>query len=281
MRKTKAMLFMLRTHLHDWALSPRTLLSFFFILLLTWNYAQSYVTMLETNHFDAHFGEMIYMFLSLGFGNALVVSLLFLVMVSEVPRRSSYQGFMLVRSSYQVWLMSHVLFCAVITVLAILLLLALSMVIVFPYLTPGTGWSDLERLADNPEAAEQLQLVPSFIRELSTLQASIIAFLIFFAFLFTMVLVILLCTLLGHPNIGVMLYAVILLLRIIISWEMLTEFHLFMPADYATLMRVASQFAGSELTAFPKVLIGYAIIDFVLIFILMRYTAASDLRLHD
>lgn len=281
MRKTKVTLFMLRTHLRDWLTSPRTLLSFFFILVLTLNYAQSYVTMLETNQFDAHFGEIVYLFLGLGFGNISVVSLLFLVMFSEVPRRSAYQGLMLVRSSYRIWLMSHVLFCAVITVLSILLLLALSMIIVFPSLVPGTGWSDLERIAADPEAEEQLQLVAPFVRELSPLQASIIAFLILFAFLFTMVLVILLCTLMGHPNVGVMLYAIVLLLRIILSWEMLTEFQLFMPADYATLMRVAAQFEDNELAAFPRVLIGYAIVDSVLIFIMTRYADVSDLRLHD
>lgn len=281
MRKTKVTLFMLRTHLRDWFTSPRTLLSFFFILVLTWNYAQGYITVLETNQFDAHFGEMVYLFLCLGFGNISVVSLLFLVMFSEVPRRSAYQGLMLVRSSYRVWLLSHVLFCAVITALSILLLLALSMIIVFPSLVPGTGWSDLERIAANPEAEEELQLVAPFVRELSPLQASVTAFLILFAFLFTMVLVILLCTLMGHPNVGVMLYAIVLLLRIILSWEMLTEFHLFMPADYATLMRVAAQFEDNELAAFPKVLAVYAIVDSVLIFTMMRYADVSDLQLHD
>lgn len=281
MRKTKVTLFMLQTHLRDWFTSPRTLLSFFFILVLTWNYAQGYITVLETNQFDAHFGEMVYLFLGLGFGNISVVSLLFLVMFSEVPRRSAYQGLMLVRSSYRVWLMSHVLFCAVITALSILLLLALSMIIVFPSLVHGTGWSDLERIAANPEAEEELQLVAPFVRELSPLQASVTAFLILFAFLFTMVLVILLCTLMGHPNIGVMLYAIVLLLRIILSWEMLTEFHLFMPADYATLMRVAAQFEDNELAAFPKVLAVYAIVDSVLIFTMMRYADVSDLQLHD
>lgn len=279
MRKTKVTLFMLQTHLRDWFTSPRTLLSFFFILVLTWNYAQGYITVLETNQFDAHFGEMVYLFLGLGFGNISVVSLLFLVMFSEVPRRSAYQGLMLMRSSYRVWLMSHVLFCAVITALSILLLLALSMIIVFPSLVPGTGWSDLERIAANPE--EELQLVAPFVRELSPLQASVTAFLILFAFLFMMVLVILLCTLMGHPNIGVMLYAIVLLLRIILSWEMLTEFHLFMPADYATLMRVAAQFEDNELAAFPKVLAVYAIVDSVLIFTMMRYADVSDLQLHD
>lgn len=153
MRKVRSALALLQGHMADWLHSPRTVLSFLVILALTYMNARSYTFFLERNALYAHFGETIFYYLSNGFGNITIVSTLFLVMMSEIPRRTAYQNVMLMRCSRLQWLASQVLFCLIVTLLMMGLMLLLSMLMTLAHLTPGGGWSDLERIALNPPSA--------------------------------------------------------------------------------------------------------------------------------
>lgn len=44
----------------------------------------------------------------------------------------------------------------------------------------------------------------------------------------------------GKPQLGLLLYATLLSLKVIVLWEMLSEFDLFMPIDYATVCNIAN-----------------------------------------
>ena len=58
-------------------------------------------------------------------------SLLFLVMVSEIPRRIPFQHMMLIRSTRRKWITSQCLYCALMVMLTILLLCMTYMLVVF------------------------------------------------------------------------------------------------------------------------------------------------------
>ena len=54
-----------------------------------------------------------------------------------------------------------------------LLMTAFCMILTLPSLTSGRGWSDLDRIAADPDAAFQMQLVTEYIRSIPPWQASL------------------------------------------------------------------------------------------------------------
>lgn len=277
MNKISSTFAMLQGQISDWLHSPRTFISGMVILALTYMNARSYAFTLESNELYSYFGEGVFYFLSSGFGNVTLVSALFLVMMAEIPRRTLYQNAMLIRASRLRWLMSQVLFCLATTALMMVLMLVLSMLMTLPALAPGSGWSDLERLAANPEAEWMMQLTPEYIRVISPLQASVLAAVVLYNFWFTMTLVILFCTLLGHPNIGLMVYISVLVLQVTVLWEELPPWLRYMPVDFATLTAVGAKFMEHELETAPIVIAVYVGLDLLITGLMYFKTKTMDL----
>ena len=238
MAKVRSLMSFLRGQLSDWLHSPRTLLSGLIILALTYMYARRYQLRLEEAGLYAYFGESVFYFLSNGFGNFALTSALFLIMVSEIPRRIPFQNLMLIRGKRSTWYLSQVLFCLMITVMMVVSMLVISMLFSLPNLSGGSGWSDLDRAAAGFEG--EYTLMPAFVLELPVLQATLMAGAVLTCFWFVMVFAIFLFTIFGQPNLGLLFYATLLSLKVTILWEDLTEFHLFMPTDYATIIGIAS-----------------------------------------
>ena len=188
-KNARAMVALLRGQMIDWIHSPRTLIMGIIILLLTLLYANGYKVMLQSSDLFSYFGESFYVYLSSGFGNITLTSAMFLIMVSEIPRRIAFQNDMLIRCSRGKWLRSQILFCFLIVSLMLILMTAFCMILTLPSLTSGRGWSDLDRIAADPDAAFQMQLVPEYIRSIPPWQASLLAGANLFAFWFVMVLV--------------------------------------------------------------------------------------------
>lgn len=219
--------------------------------------------MLQSSDLFSYFGESFYVYLSSGFGNITLTSAMFLIMVSEIPRRIAFQNDMLIRCSRGKWLRSQILFCFLIVSLMLILMTAFCMILTLPSLTSGRGWSDLDRIAADPDAAFQMQLVPEYIRSIPPWQASLLAGANLFAFWFVMVLVILALSLAGKPNFGLILYVFLLVLHVTVMWERIPGFR--SPANYATLSAVASMYPEHELEMFPIVLAVYACIILLMI----------------
>ena len=262
-KNARAMVALLRGQMIDWIHSPRTLIMGIIILLLTLLYANGYKVMLQSSDLFSYFGESFYVYLSSGFGNITLTSAMFLIMVSEIPRRIAFQNDMLIRCSRGKWLRSQILFCFLIVSLMLILMTAFCMILTLPSLTSGRGWSDLDRIAADPDAAFQMQLVPEYIRSIPPWQASLLAGANLFAFWFVMVLVILALSLAGKPNFGLILYVFLLVLHVTVMWERIPGFR--SPANYATLSAVASMYPEHELEMFPIVLAVYACIILLMI----------------
>lgn len=268
MRKIKAHISMLQSLLVDWFHSPRTLISAFFLIALAYMNARSFSYMLETSFLYAYAGETVYYYISNGFGNMTMTSALFLIMMAEIPRRIAFQNVLLVRSSRKSWLASQVMFCCLISVAMICFMLVLSLLFSAASISGGTGWSDLERMAADPDAEWLPQLTNAFIRQITPIQASGLAALILFFFWFTMTLVILLCSLFEKPNAGVMVYVSLLVLHVTIVWEALPSWMRYMPINFSTLISTAANFPEHEFQGIPYVLGVYVLIDLLLILIM-------------
>ena len=262
-KKLRPLYALLRGQMTDWLYSPRTIMMGLVILSLGFINAKSFQKAVIDYALTSHFGEAMYTYLSTGFGNLLMISVYFLVMVSEIPRRIPAQLTMLIRTNRMKWLKSQILFCFIIVILMIALLTLLSMVLTLPYVTPGSGWS---MRSSNLELNYIPDYVPDYIRVMTPFQANALAISVLFAFWFTMVLVILLFSLAGKPNVGLIIYVSILMVAVTLMWEYLPPwFKTIIPTNYATLSNIGVTFPNRELKSVPIVLLSYAIADVMLI----------------
>ncbi|MEG0901378.1 MAG: hypothetical protein RSG96_04610 [Clostridia bacterium] len=264
----------LRAHLSAWFHSPRTFLMGLFILCLTYMLTRSYEHTLLTLGYHAHFMESIFYHLHMGF-NMTMTSAVLLIMVSEVPKRISFQNYMLIRTSRVKWLFSQILFCVAVVLLMLFLITSFSALLTLPYVTPGEGWSDLERLALNKNYLYEQQLVPLYIHSINPLQACLYATAILFFFWLTMVLVILLCSILGQPNLGLILYIFIILSPRSIRYEAFPW--LKTPMHFSTLGAIAAQFPKHEIAAAFYTVFIFLLIDVTLIAVMILHIGHADL----
>lgn len=257
-----------------WIHSPRTVIMGLVLLCFSYMNARSYANMLEVRGFEAHFGETLFWYLNTGF-SMVMTSTFLLIMVSEIPKRIFYQNYMLIRVRRYKWLASQVVFCLIVSILMLVLITAFCMLLTVPYLVPGSGWSDLDRLAENPDYIYEMQLVNEYVRAIVPWKASIYAGSIVFLFWFTMLLVILMFSIFGHPNTGLLVYMFILQFALTFRFEMIPGMRT--PIHYATMQAVANQFIGKELKSIPIVLFVYIAIDTFLVVIMMAHVRNEDL----
>lgn len=275
-KRLRATAALLGGQMSGWLHSPRTVIMGIVILALAYINAKSYNRMLESYDLTSTVGEAFYVYLSTGFGNLTSISGFFLIMVSEIPRRIPFQNSMLIRSSRARWLKSQVLFCFAAVALMMALMIVFSVTLTLPSLSPGSGWS--MRAEIDPDAPWISSYVPEFIRVLPPWHASLLAAAILFAFWFTMVLVILLLSLAGRPNLGLILYVFLLVLHVTVMWEYLPPALRRMPVSFSTIEAVASRYPDHELEAIPKVLLVYAALDLCLIIVMRLQVRVMDMR---
>lgn len=271
---SRSMRACLYAHMSAWLHSPRTAVMGIVILCFTYMHARSFGYLLSIYGHTAHLGETVFWYLNTGF-NVVMTSTFLLIMVSEIPKRTSFQHTMLIRITRGKWLASQILFCFTVTLLMLTLMSAFCIALSLPYLTPGSGWSDLERLSQNPDYQDEVQLVPLYLRVLTPLRACLYAGAVVFFFWFTMLLVILLFSTLGQPNAGLLIYIFILQFSLTFRFEMVPGMRT--PTHYASLAAVAGQFQGKELAALPLVLGVYAALDVALIALMMLRIRHTDL----
>ncbi len=245
-------------HLNLWAHSLRTILMAIFILLMTYMLVRSFENGIILNKFEVHMGETLFSYVSSGF-NMIMTSVAFLVMMSEIPKQVSYQNYTMIRLSRRKWLTSLILFCIGIVFLFTVLMLAASALFSISFVTPGSGWSDLERLANNPNYVNEMQLMPKYIRSVTPFTACFLAAVILFLFWVTMAFLILLFSLCGIPNFGVVFCVSLVLLDITILYENFPGIKL--PSFFATLGSVTAQVQEHKFRFAFFVIAGYIVLD--------------------
>lgn len=260
----------LKGHFSLWTHSLRTVLMTVFILLMTFMLVKSSESNVMTHQWDVHMGETLFSYLNSGF-NIIMTSAAFLVMMSELPKRVSYQNYALLRISRRKWLVSLVIFCAGVVLVFMLLMLAASALLSLSFVTPGGGWSDMERLAKDPEYVHGIQYVSAYIRDLPPFAACLLAFVILFFFWTTMAFLILLFSLCGLANFGIVFCMSLLLANVTILFESIGPMKF--PMHFATLGAVAAQVQERKLRYVFLVMAGYVALDALLI-------GLMDVRVH-
>ena len=262
MNKVHCLFSVVRIQLSDWMHSPRTLISLGILFLLTYMNSRDLAYTLECSHLYAHVGETIVYYLATGFGNFLLVSAIYLVMISEIPRKSSFQYAVLIRTNRKAWYFSQILSCFFIVLVSVSIILLLSLAFSIPFLTPGNGWSDSERMLKIIES--ETSFLPSYIIAEPILSVAFLSGAILYSFWLVMTLSIFIATLCNRATIGLLIFALILSIKVTVLWESVSEFPLFFPTDYATLINI-SYISGVDdkiCTAWHALLI-YIIIEIV------------------
>lgn len=87
MAKKIRSLFALLREMTDWLYSPRTIMMGLVNFVPRVYQCKKFEKTIIDYALTSHFGEAMYTYLSTGFGNLLMISVYFLVMVSEILRR--------------------------------------------------------------------------------------------------------------------------------------------------------------------------------------------------
>lgn len=271
LKKIRACLY---SHFSSWLYSPRTILMGIVLICFAYMNAKSYVHMLAQRSYEVHLGETVFYYLNTGF-SMVMTSTFLLIMMSEIPKRVAYQNYILLRVGKIKWLVSQILFCVVVSFLMLLCLTSICILLTLPHITAGHGWSDLVRLAENPDYEYEMQLVREYIRAVQPWKACLYAGAIIFLFWVTMLLVILVFSILGHPNFGLLLYMFILQFALTFRFEVIPGMRT--PIHYATMAAVANQFKGREIESVPIVLSAYLFADAVLVGVMYFYIRHTEL----
>ena len=262
-------------HLSLWMRSIRTILMAVFILLMTYMLVRSMENSISVNNFSVHLGETMFVYTNTGF-NMLMTSVAFMVMMSELPKRVSYQNYAAMRLSRIRWLVSLVIFCVGIVFIFTVLMLVTTALFSLPFVTPGGVWCDFERLAAVYNYAHEMQFVPKYIRVLSPTTACALAVFILYLFWLTMALLILMFSLWGMPNFGVVFCVSLLLLNITILFESLPGIKL--PSNFATLSAITSQVYEHKFRYVAQVIVGYFMLDTLLLALMTMRVKRMDIR---
>ena len=250
----KPMRALLLSYFELWIHSPRTILMGLVLLATTYVTVYSYGKGLAYFQYSMHLGESIVWFSMTGFNSISLSSLTFLVAVSELPRRIPFQQYSIMRISRKKWMLSLILYCFLMVIAVILLITVFAAIFLLQYTTPGDGWSDTIRIQNG--MAEELAYIPSWIREnYQPWQAALLALVPIFFFWIAMVLTILFFSVIGHPSIGVSIFAVILFSGLIFVFENFPNFQ--PPMTFSTLVRIVSKHEGTYAERLSRVFIGY------------------------
>ena len=281
MHKPNRTLALLRGQLGAWLRSPRTPVLLVLLLMYAATVAPTYGRLIADQFHTVYFGETVFYYLSMGFTRSpAMLSAAMLLLLSEVPRRTSLQNYLLIRSSRARWLWSLVLFCLVALILMLILLLAVDLAFTLPHLSPGTGWSDPARaaLSDDPYLA---RLVPESVTlsGLTPLTGSLLALGVLIAYWMMFLMMILLCSLLGLPSLGLMVYFTLFFLHVTVMWEFVPW--LYAPARVSTMLNIISGTTVRDgIPAVWRALAGMCGVTCGLMILMFRVVRRAELRFH-
>lgn len=266
--KPLSVLLMVIAQFGAWLRSPRVLIISIFVLVQCFTQVCGFRNTLNRNGYSVYQMESI--FYQFYFGcNMPMMSVLFLVMIGDVPYRMAKQEFQLIRCSRKRWIVAQILYCVLIVATMIIVLLISIVGMTAPISTAGSGWSDDLRMATwgfLPEDA----LIEEMIRaNFTPLGATCFAIIPMFCFWLLMLLIIVAFSIRGIPEVGILMYASLLVLNITVLFEMI-PFRILFPMDYATLEGIVSNCTIKGKEQFCEVFFGYGAMILVVILFLVR-----------
>lgn len=263
------------SQLKRWLCSPRVLILSFFVAAQCFAQVCGFQNTLNRYGYSAHLMESIFYQFYSGC-NMPMMSVLFLVMIGDIPYQMAQQEFFLIRCSRRKWMAAQIMHCVLIVMVMILILLILTTGMLLPISEEGNGWSDDQRMSDCG-SLPQTEMVMGVIRQrFSPISAICVAILPMACFWLLMLLMIMAFGMRGIPEVGILIYASLLVLNITVLFEMI-PFDVPFPLEYATLEGiVAKQNAGNALEL-NSVLCGYGVVILIIILVLFRCADRCEL----
>ncbi len=268
---------MARSNFNSWLYSPRTWIMLSFVITFCYVVTSNFIGSIQVYSYCFHFTESLFYLLYNGC-SITTTSILFLITISELPKRVSYQYNMLIRSSRIEWLESQMLYCLWMTLcMMALTVLSTSLFLAFHSL-PGNGWTETAQIASEV-IQENEALIPTFIRSaFMPWTACLYAMIPMFLFWLTMTFVVLLFSICRIPFVGLMTYAFMLVANVIFMVDPFYDFP--MPIYYATLNDIISGLAGQEFLKVEEASIGYGIAIVILMASMCIGVKKTDLVFH-
>lgn len=261
---------MLSSNFDAWMRSPRTTIMLISIVLLC------YLEVANTFQTYASFGiavnwvETPFLFMAYGV-NILMSSIMFFITISEIPRKLSFQNYMLIRSNRRKWLLSQILYC-VGMVCAMLLIMTLCILLFsYPYAAHGRGWSDLTRIQEGL-VVETQTLVPQHVLHTYTpFLGTLYAMLPIFAFWLTLAMIILVTSLFNMPLVGLLLDASIILSGFILMFAN----DVYLPIQFSILQYLNPDNNGPEFYRYT--MLGYVLLNAAMVSAIYVRISSTDL----
>lgn len=267
--RSHPILSMAMANLDAWVHSPRTIFMLIFTILLCYLEVYKLMVQVNGNGWAMNLAETPYKFLEYGV-NIYMSSILVFVMISELPRKLPYQNYMLIRSNRKKWMTAQILYSFLIVIAVLLLILLCILLFSALYTDFGSGWTDPARIASGSMQAEHA-LVPQYVREhFVPFTAIFYAALPLFFFWFSLAMIILLCSLLGSQQAGLIICAFALLAHFVGAYDTL-----FYPVKYATISGLSLEEFGPE--RYWYTLAGYIILNATMILTMYWRVSRTDL----
>lgn len=272
--KIRAICTMAKANFDSWLNSPRTLIMFLFVGAFSYVVTNNFRISIENLPYDLGFLEAVFYMIFNGC-NITMTSVLFLITVSELPRRIGFQYNMLIRSSRNLWLFSQILYCLWMVLLMLGLVTVCTSMVLAPVTSLNNEWCEAKLIAEKKLLSHE-SLIPAFIRNNFTpITACLYALLPMFLFWLAMVLVILFCGMFNVPSLGVILYALMLVANVVFMLEFIGGIP--MPIYYSTLNNIIRGAEGREWGKITDAMIKYSIMILTLVFGMFIRAKKADL----
>lgn len=267
----------LSVNFSTWIRSPRTIIMFCFVIAVSYIRCHSQYVLFQSLERPYGLLETISCIMFNGC-NMTVMSILYLVTITELPLRTNFQYSMLLRTDRKHWTLSQILYCCAMSLFMVVMLLVICTIILLllgmsPHCT--NQWCDSILIGQNMLEPSEAY-VSEYIRlHFSPVQAGMLSSLILFLFWLTMTLVIVLCSINKVPTLGISIYMILLLANLIFFFEALGNIPT--PIQYSTLNAIISHNSGEESAGILKTLFGYLIVVALLQIAIFKSVKRSEL----
>lgn len=264
---------MAKTNFASWIYSSRTICLILFVAAFCCVVVHNHCQSMETLGYRTSFVESLYILFSNG-GSITTMTTLFLLMVNEIPKRIGYQYKLLIRSSRMQWVLSQVLYCFWMVLCMLLLTVICTSVCLELSTTFQNKWNSFIEAHTC-----QITIIPDYIqRHFTPFSAVLLALLPMFFFWLAMVLIILSFSLCKMPQLGLIVYMLMLVGNVVIMIEPIRS--VIMPVNYSTLQNIINTANGPELEAILRVFLFYLLIIAIMIVFVVLNTRWTDLSFH-
>lgn len=258
-----------------WLHSPRTGIMMLFVASECVMLMRGLEGMMNTRYSGAtmHLAEMLAYRMSQGC-NLAIMSVLLLVTVNEIPRKIGFQNYSMIRATKSEWVAGQVLYCAMMVLFMIGMMVLFMLLCALPVATPGSGWSDLDRITNGVADWEDIIVNEYLLKNFTPVSALVIGLIPLFLFWFTMLLVILFSGLFGGSAFGIILYAFMMVAHIVFLLDGVCGVRF--PSSYATLENICISNYGNELNALIMVSVTECAIQGILCLIMVARVKHMD-----